>query len=69
MRTVSATSRYRRLKRSHKMTKLLETLSNWFKPALQSELEAFINSKHPQSAADVDHWTREYQAKYWARGL
>jgi hypothetical protein len=51
------------------MTKLLETLSNWFKPALQSELEAFINSKHPQSAADVDHWTREYQAKYWARGL
>jgi hypothetical protein len=51
------------------MTKLLEKLNSWFKPTTQSELEAFITSKRPQSAADVDHWMREYQAKYWARGL
>jgi hypothetical protein len=52
------------------MTKLLKVLNDWFnKSAIQSELEAFINSKHPQCAADVDHWTREYQSKYWSKGL
>jgi hypothetical protein len=51
------------------MTKLLETLSRWFKPTMQSGLEAYIASRHPTNAADVDRLQREYTHKQWGRGI
>lgn len=67
---MSTTSRCRRLKRSHTMTKLLENIVGWLSTNPQSQLEQFINSKNPTNAAEIDYWTREYQeAQYWGRGL
>lgn len=40
------------------MKTLLRKLSNLFKQ--KSDLEEFISSKYPQSAADVEHWTRYF---------
>lgn len=44
---------------------MLKTLLNWLSSAFapesyQSELEAYIASKNPQTQADVDHWLAEY---------
>lgn len=51
------------------MTKLLQYIISWLQPNQQTQLEQFINSKHPTNAAEVDHWTREYQEQYWGRLL
>ena len=54
------------------MTQLL----NWFKTVFSTntyghDLEAYIISKNPQNAAEVESLTREYQDKSfaWGRGL
>jgi len=46
------------------MLNILERLSEMF-PAqhYQSELDRFISSKHPQNAADVEHFTKEFEYK------
>ena len=58
---------------SEKMTSLLERLAEMFPTSnYQSRLEQYINSKYPTNAADVEHWTREYETgntQYWGRGL
>lgn len=51
------------------MTKLLEKLTGWLKSSHQSQLEAFINSKRPQNAAEVEYWAREYANNQWRAGL
>lgn len=55
------------------MTQLL----NWFKTVFSvttygHDLEKFINSKHPTTVMEVEHWTREYDKRSgftWGRGL
>ena len=52
------------IKRRHKMSKILKELTQ-FLAKQPSALEAFINSKNPQTHADVEFWS-----KYWEfRGL
>jgi hypothetical protein len=50
---------------------MFKKLINWLTPSSQSQLERFIVSKNPTNAAEVEYWTREYEAKnfVWARGL
>ena len=51
---------------------ILERLAEMFpKQNYQTRLEAYITSKNPQNAADVDYWSRQYhcEAQYWGRGL
>lgn len=59
--------------RSHTMTQILEKLTKFFEVNKQSQLEQYINSKHPTNAAEVEHWTRQYEqntnGSYWGRGL
>lgn len=57
---------------SAKMLSLLERLAEMFpRQNYQTRLEAYITSKNPQNAADVDYWQRQYdsEAQYWGRGL
>ncbi len=43
---------------------LLERLAEMFpKQHYQSELDRYISSKHPQNAADVEHFTKEFEYK------
>lgn len=46
---------------------------NWLtQSTYQSALEAFITSKYPTSAAEVEHWTKVYERRddyTWGRGL
>lgn len=42
---------------------LLQVIKRWFTQPYQSSLEQFIVSKHPKSAADVEHWEREFNTK------
>ena len=54
------------------IAKLVERLAEMFpKQSYQTRLEAYITSKNPQNAADVDYWSRQYhsEAQYWGRGL
>jgi len=55
------------------MTQILKKIIKFFEPRSQSGLEAFIESKRPQSTAEVEHWAKVYdQAKgnlIWMRGL
>jgi hypothetical protein len=47
---------------SEQMAKLLERLSEMFpKSHYQSELDRFISSRYPQNAADVEHYTKEFE--------
>jgi hypothetical protein len=49
---------------SQLMTKLLERLAEMFpKQDYQSRLEQYIVSRRPQSAADVEMFTREYSQR------
>ena len=55
---------------SDQMVKLLERLAEMFpKQHYQSELDRFISSRHPQNAAEVEHWQREYDNHNWGRRL
>lgn len=49
---------------SEKMAGLLERLAEMF-PAnhYQSELDRYISNRRPQNAADVEHYTKEYEHK------
>lgn len=43
---------------------MLELLKRWFAQQTQhSALERYIASKHPQSAADVEHYEREFNTR------
>lgn len=49
---------------SIKMLGILERLAEMFpKQHYQSELERYITSRYPQNAADVEHFTKEFQYK------
>jgi len=49
---------------STKMLAILERLAEMFpKQHYQSELERYISSKFPQNAADIEHYTKEYEYK------
>lgn len=44
------------------MLSLLERLAEMFpKQQYQSNLDRYISSRHPQSPADVEHFTKEYE--------
>lgn len=43
------------------MKNLLKKLSKLFEQ--KSQLEEYIISKNPQSACDVDYWTKQYSSK------
>lgn len=52
--------------------KMFKKLLSWLNPSQQSALEAFINSKRPTNAAEVEYWTHQYEqgnGMYWGRGL
>jgi hypothetical protein len=55
------------------LERILERLAEMFpQSSYQSKLEQYINSKRPTNAAEVEHWTREYETNntaYWGRGL
>jgi hypothetical protein len=43
---------------------MLELFKRWLSQYTQhSELERYISSKHPQNAADVEHYEREFNTK------
>ena len=49
---------------SENMFRLLERLAEMFpKQHYQSELERYITGKYPQSPADVEHFTKEFEHK------
>ncbi len=49
---------------TERMLFLLERLAEMFpKQHYQSELDRYISSKHPQNAADVEHFTKEFEYK------
>jgi len=51
---------------------MFKKLLSWLNPSQQSALEAFINSKRPTNAAEVEYWTHQYEqgnGMYWGRGL
>lgn len=40
---------------------MFKTILGWLiESSFQSELDAFIASKHPKTAADVEYWTNQY---------
>jgi hypothetical protein len=46
------------------MLGILERLSEMFpKQHYQSELDRYITNRHPQNAADVEHFTKEFEYK------
>jgi len=46
-----------------KMLDYLTNLISFFTFKRNDHLEAYITSKNPQNAAEVDHWMREYDRK------
>ena len=55
---------------SDAMLGILERLAEMFpKSHYQSELERYIESRYPQNAADVEHFTKEYQYRTAQRGF
>lgn len=49
---------------SNTMLGILERLAEMFpKSHYQSELDRYISSKHPQHAADIEHFTKEFEYK------
>jgi hypothetical protein len=49
---------------SDQMFRLLERLAEMFpKQHYQSELDRYISSRYPQNAADVEHFTKEFEYK------
>ena len=50
---------------SQKMYGILERLAEMFPNThYQSELDRYISARHPQNAADVEHFTKEFENKY-----
>ena len=49
---------------SNQMIRLLERLAEMFpKQHYQSELDRYISSRRPQNAADVEHYTKEFEQR------
>ena len=49
---------------SEQMLRILERLAEMFPTAhYQSELDRYITNRHPQNAADVEHFTKEFEYK------
>lgn len=47
---------------SERMLSMLERLAEMFpKQTYQSQLEKYITNRYPQNAADVEHYTREFE--------
>lgn len=54
------------------MSKLIEKIIKFFEYRPQSGLDAFISSKNPTCAADVEHWARIYDQRkgnVWGQAL
>ena len=50
---------------SEQMLRMLERLAEMFPRAhYQSEIDRYISNRHPQNAADVEHYTKEFEHKY-----
>jgi len=46
------------------MSQMLERLAEMFPTQhYQSELERYISNRYPQNAADVEHFTKEFEQK------
>jgi hypothetical protein len=43
-------------------------MQNQFKSTEQKELDSFITSKNPTTAAEVDYWAREYDRRQVKQG-
>lgn len=55
---------------SEKMLAMLERLAEMFpKSHYQNELDRYIASRYPQSAADVEHYTKQYEYQNSQRGF
>lgn len=39
---------------------MCKIIKSWFQPQFQSDLEEFVASKRPTSAAEVEHWIKAY---------
>jgi len=53
---------------SEQMLRMLERLAKMLpKQHYQSELDRYISSRHPQNAADVEHFTKEFEYKTLSR--
>ena len=49
---------------SSTMLAILDRLAEMFpKQHYQSELDRYISSRHPQNAAEVEHYTKEFEYK------
>lgn len=49
---------------SSRMLTLLERLAEMFpRQHYQSELDRYITARYPQNAADVEHFTKEFEKK------
>ena len=52
------------------LAKLLERLARMFPGSdYQSRLEQYITNRNPQSAADVEHWERQYHYDQHRQGV
>lgn len=55
---------------SEQMFRILERLAEMFpKQHYQSELDRFITSRYPQNAADVEHFTKEFEHRISGRSF
>lgn len=55
---------------SDQMLRILERLAEMFpKSHYQSELDRYISNRHPQNAADVEHFTKEFEYKHSQRRI
>jgi hypothetical protein len=55
---------------SEKMRSILERLAEMFpKQHYQSQLDKYITIRRPQNAADVEHYTKEFEYRNCQRGL
>jgi len=52
------------------MLSLIERLSEMFpQQHYQSELDRYISARHPQNAADVEHFTKEFEHRTLQRNI
>lgn len=50
---------------SEQMLRMLEQLAEMFpKQSYQSDLDRYISNRHPQNAADIEHFTKEFEYNY-----
>ncbi len=55
---------------SEKMLRMLERLAEMFpRQHYQSELDRYITSRYPQNAADVEHFTKEFEHRMSGRSF